>query len=255
MIQVRLGNLVPILILLLATLSCALFSNPTKPTQVVDLPPMVGKSLEEMKAMFGPSKERGVCHQWDLPEGELSVCYQSGDPTKKLMKTLSYSFPPAPLFAPRIAVGTPEEMAALVNIDLQGRKPDTEIRGAYIYDDLILNGKAVEDVAFDGGPKTIVGVRVHVAPSAMNDSLTNTNTSASTAGVTMANFNRLQTGMTYAQVVQILGKEGEQSGVLGSGSEKVVMYKWVPGGHSPDARLDTFFKNGNLDRKLQFGLK
>ncbi len=255
MTQTRVRTVAPILSLLLATLSCGPFLNPTKPTQVVDLPPMVGKSLEEMTTMFGPLRERGICWHWDLPEGELSVCYKDRDGAKKRMSSISYSFPPAPFFSPRIAVGSPEEMAALVNIDLQGRKPDTEIRGAYIYDDFILNGKAVEDVAFDGGPKTIVGVRVHIAPSATSDSLTNTNTSASTAGVTMANFNRLQTGMTYAQVVQILGKEGEQSGVLGSGSEKVVMYKWAPDGDSSGARLDTFFKNGKLDRKLQFSLK
>ncbi len=162
MIKTRLGKVAPTVILLLSVLSCSLFSGPVKPTQVVDLPPMVGKSLEEMKAMFGPSKERGVCFHWDLPEGELSVCYKDRDGAKKLMSSISYSFPPAPLFAPRTAVDSPEEMAALVNIDLPGRKPDTEIRGAYIYDDLILNGRAVDDVAFDGGPKTIVGVRVHL---------------------------------------------------------------------------------------------
>lgn len=160
MAQISIGTVAPTLILVLVTLSCALFTNPTKPTRIVDLAPMLGKSLEEMKAMFGPSKERGICYQWALPEGELSVCYK--DYAKKSMETLSYSFPPATLFAPRIAVGSPEEMAALVNIDLQGRKPHTEIRGSYIYDDLILNGKAVDHVAFDGGPETIVGVRVHL---------------------------------------------------------------------------------------------
>ena len=60
--------------------------------------------------------------------------------------------------------------------------------------------------------------------------------------------------MTYAQVVQILGKEGEESGKLGGNETafKIVMYKWDGGG---GARIDTFFKNGKLDKKSQFGLK
>ena len=71
----------------------------------------------------------------------------------------------------------------------------------------------------------------------------------------MANYNRLQNGMTYAQVVQILGKEGEEQGVLGSGRDKVVMYKWDADNGDPGARLDAFFKNGKLDKKSQFALK
>lgn len=93
------------------------------------------------------------------------------------------------------------------------------------------------------------------ARSATTNSLNNASSPTSTTGVTMANFNRLQNGMTYAQVVQILGKEGEQSGVLGSGSDKVVMYKWDADEDGSGARLDAFFKNGKLDKKLQFALK
>ena len=63
--------------------------------------------------------------------------------------------------------------------------------------------------------------------------------------------------MTYAQVVQILGKEGEESGKLGSNetSFKIVMYKWDGDGGDPGARIDAFFKDGKLDSKSQFGLK
>lgn len=160
MTQTRSITVGPMLILVLSTLSCALFTEPVKPTQIVDLPSMVGKSLQEMTTTLGPSKKMGICDGWDLPEGELSVCYESGDYTKKSMSSVSYKFPPPTVFGRRTAVGSPEEMAALVKIDLQGKKPDSEFRGGYAYD-LILNGQAV-DVAFDGGPKTIVGVRVHV---------------------------------------------------------------------------------------------
>ena len=93
------------------------------------------------------------------------------------------------------------------------------------------------------------------ARSATNNSPANANTSASTVGVTMANFNRLQNGMTYAQVVQILGKEGEQQSVMESGGVKIVMYKWDADRDGSGATMSAFFKNGKLDSKLQFALK
>jgi hypothetical protein len=154
----RLGTVVPLLILLLSTLSCSLFSDGFKPTQVVDLPPMVGKSLQELTTTLGPAKVAGICHAWYLPEGEIHACYESGDDAKKTMSSISYRFPPASIVTPRSAVSSPEEMAALVNIDLEGKKPDSEFRGGYAYN-LSLNGKA-DYVAFYGGPKTIVGVTV-----------------------------------------------------------------------------------------------
>jgi hypothetical protein len=52
-------------------------------------------------------------------------------------------------------------MAELVKIDLQGRKPDVTIIAGYAYDNHTLNGKSV-DLFFEGGPKTIVGVRVDI---------------------------------------------------------------------------------------------
>ena len=90
---------------------------------------------------------------------------------------------------------------------------------------------------------------------ATNNSPSNADIPASTAGVTMANFNRLQKGMTYAQVVQILGKEGKQEGVLGSGAEKIVMYKWDADEDGSGATMSVFFKDGKLDTKFQFALK
>ncbi|MEO8648115.1 MAG: hypothetical protein ABI539_03005 [Acidobacteriota bacterium] len=151
-----LETVIPIGIMLLSTLSCGPFMNVKKPTKVVDLAPMVGKSLQEMTALLGPPKQMGICHGWDFADGELSACYR--DATNK-MYTLHYRLPPAPLFTPTTAVSTPEEMAALVRVDLQGRKPDVTIRGGYAYDNYVLGGKAV-DLFFDGGPKRIVGVRV-----------------------------------------------------------------------------------------------
>ena len=260
MTRTRLGTaVIPIAILLLSTLSCALFMDNVKPTQVVGLSPMVGKSLAEMTTLLGEPKPSGICHAWDLPEGRLSVCYRDGDYAKKSMEFIHYTFPPTPLFGPTTAVGTPEEMAALVGVDLQGRKPDSTIRGGYAYDNYVLNGRAV-DLFFDGGPKRIVGIRVDVkrsatpAPAATSDTQTGTSRPAGT-GVTKANFDRLQNGMTYAQVVQILGKEGKKESDMEAGGMKIEMYKWNADNGETDARLDAFFKNGKLDKKSQFALK
>jgi len=71
----------------------------------------------------------------------------------------------------------------------------------------------------------------------------------------MANYNRLFNGMTYAQVVKILGNEGERSTVLDNGSIKIELYKWAAADDGSDAELDAFFKNGKLDKKSQFALK
>ena len=159
MTRTRLGTVIPILILLLSILSCDLFSKAPKPTQVVDLAPMVGKSLQEMTAMLGPPKEKGICYGWDFPEGEISACYKYGDSAKKSMDSISYRLTPYGGFT-TASVGSIEEMAPLVNIDLEGKKPDGEFQGGYAYD-WSLNGKTVR-LNFDGGPKKIVGVRVHI---------------------------------------------------------------------------------------------
>lgn len=90
------------------------------------------------------------------------------------------------------------------------------------------------------------------APSETNNSQTNASIPSSTAGVTMANFNRLQKGMTYAQAVQILGKEGKQESVMEGGGIKIVMYKWDA---DDGATMSAFFEDGKLDTKFQFGLK
>ena len=127
---------------------------------------------------------------------------------------------------------------------------------------LILGCTQLKEIANSGqtnspaaSPTSTVTTSSSPGRSATNDSQTNAGIPASTTGVTMANFNRLQKGMTYAQVVQILGKEGEEAGVLGSGDEKIVMYKWDADEDGSGATMSAFFKNGKLDTKFQFALK
>jgi hypothetical protein len=72
------------------------------------------------------------------------------------------------------------------------------------------------------------------------------------AGITLANYERLQTGISYAQACEILGKTGTEM----SRSEMVgyvtVMYSWQGDGV---ANMNAMFQNGKLVSKAQFGLK
>ncbi len=67
-----------------------------------------------------------------------------------------------------------------------------------------------------------------------------------------ANFNKLETGMKYADVVKILGSEGEIVGDSGLSGGKTVMYKWTGSGGS---FVKVIFQDGKLLDKVQTGLR
>lgn len=69
----------------------------------------------------------------------------------------------------------------------------------------------------------------------------------------MAGYNQLKNGMTYEQVVKILGKEGEELSSNDIGGIKTVMYKWD--GDSFGSALTVMFQNGKMMQKSQFNLK
>ena len=75
------------------------------------------------------------------------------------------------------------------------------------------------------------------------------------SGVTMANFNRIKTGMKYDEVVKILGKEGEVLSESDVAGYKTIMYKWDGDEGGFGANMNAMFQNGKLNTKSQFGLK
>jgi len=79
---------------------------------------------------------------------------------------------------------------------------------------------------------------------------------SSNSGVTLADFNRIETGMTRNEVIEILGRGTEISRVdMGLGSEFVtVMYSW-DGRGSLGANMSVTFQGGNVISKAQFGLR
>jgi hypothetical protein len=90
-------------------------------------------------------------------------------------------------------------------------------------------------------------------PSSLSNNTSNVSSPTSSTGVTMANYNRLRTSMTYVQVVQILGKDGEELSSNEIGGVKTIMYKWDGDGFG--ANMNAMFQNNKLMSKSQFGLK
>ncbi len=71
--------------------------------------------------------------------------------------------------------------------------------------------------------------------------------------ITMEKFNRLKTGMSYKEAVEILGAEGEVLSESEIGGTKTVMYSWA--GSSFASSMNAMFQNNKLISKAQMGLK
>lgn len=69
----------------------------------------------------------------------------------------------------------------------------------------------------------------------------------------MTNYSRLKNGMTYAQVVQILGKEGTELSRNEVAGFETVMYQWKGDGWV--SNMNAMFQNDKMMSKAQFGLK
>ena len=72
------------------------------------------------------------------------------------------------------------------------------------------------------------------------------------AGVTLANFNKISTGMTYEKVVEILGSNGKVMLENEIGGTKDIVYMWEGERHTS---ITAMFVDGKLDSKNQIGLK
>lgn len=117
----------------------------------------------------------------------------------------------------------------------------------------------------------IVGAPISLAPvvsnmntastSSSNTSITSGGNSGAsntapkdTSGVNMENYSKIQTGMSYEEVVAILGKQGEEMSSNDIGGYRTIMYKW-DGDTGFGANMNAMFQNGKLIQKAQFGLK
>lgn len=70
--------------------------------------------------------------------------------------------------------------------------------------------------------------------------------------VTKEEYDKIKTGMSYEEVVKIIGFEGEEMSQNEMGGIKTVMYMW----QNPDgSNMNAMFQDNKLVQKAQFGLK
>lgn len=106
-----------------------------------------------------------------------------------------------------------------------------------------------------------------VAPNNLNVTTDATNTqkaalnSAPTSlpkenfNVTAANFSKIKTGMSYDEVVKILGTEGKVLSEDDSAGTKITMYQWYGAGFNMIASLKIVFQNDKVIDKANTGVR
>lgn len=97
----------------------------------------------------------------------------------------------------------------------------------------------------------IIGVGV-LATSDTNNTATTGTSSVQEEKVTIEKFNQIETGMTYQQVVDIIGEEGTLSTESSYGSQTMKIYGWYASNGISNATVS--FTNNKVTAKSQIGL-
>lgn len=104
------------------------------------------------------------------------------------------------------------------------------------------------------GIVVIVGIGVFTADSNNAAALQQLTSGGSPQGVTLAKYNRLADGMTYADAIGILGAPGTEMSRSSLGGTTTVMYSWQGSGDI-GANMNAMFQDDRLVSKAQFNLK
>lgn len=70
--------------------------------------------------------------------------------------------------------------------------------------------------------------------------------------VTFEKYQKIENGMTYDQVKQIIGHEGEELSQNEIAGIKTIMYQWV---NKNGSNMNAMFQNDDVVQKSQFRLK
>ena len=105
----------------------------------------------------------------------------------------------------------------------------------------------------------ILGVVVGATGSESGNKTNNSTVTSATAEqkqekLNYEKFNKIQTGMTYQQVVDIIGEDGTVLSESEIANIKTTIYSWYGEG-SIGANANVTFQNGKVTSKAQFGLK
>jgi hypothetical protein len=94
---------------------------------------------------------------------------------------------------------------------------------------------------------------VSSTPVSNTSGTTNTSsTSGSKSDLTMERYNQIKNGMTYKQVVEIIGREGTETMSSGEGKYKVTSYKWDGENYQ---FITCVFMGDKMTSKVQANLK
>lgn len=88
-----------------------------------------------------------------------------------------------------------------------------------------------------------------------SNNTSSSNSSSSTngaAGLTRENYEKMEMGISYDEVVRLLGSPGTESARYTANTATVVTYKWEGDNH---ARISATFSNGKLTFKTRANLK
>ena len=99
----------------------------------------------------------------------------------------------------------------------------------------------------------IIIVGIIVSPRDNNTTQTGTDTIQNQEKMTLEKFNEIETGMTYQQVVDIVGKEGTLSTESSYGDQTMKIYYWYASNGISNATVS--FMNGKVTAKSQVGLE
>ena len=80
------------------------------------------------------------------------------------------------------------------------------------------------------------------------------NSGQSSPGITYENFEKIENGMTYSEVCDILGSKGTLDAGAGSGEQSLEYYSWTLSKPIGYASITVSFQNGKVAAKLQVGL-
>lgn len=101
----------------------------------------------------------------------------------------------------------------------------------------------------------VIGIIVVISGGGNNNTIkTDTKVEQSQEKLNLEKFNKIETGMTYEQVVEIIGEEGTVLSESEIGDIKTTIYSWYGKG-SIGANANITFQKGKVISKAQFGLK